>query len=67
MIVYRGITLGVQFSPLTDLVVGGGRGDMRDDSAEIFVQSFLREAIVSSSGMDMDVHSVTLNIQHFLC
>ena len=28
----------------------GHRGDMRDDSAEIFLQSFLQEALVSSSG-----------------
>ena len=28
-----------------------GGGGMRDDSAEIFLQSFPREALVSSSGM----------------
>ena len=37
----------------------GCQRDMRDDSAEILVQSFLREAIVSSSGMDREVHSLT--------
>ena len=45
----------------------GRRGDMTDDSAEILFQSFLREAIVSSSGMGRDVHSLTLSIQYFLC
>ena len=41
---------------------------MTDDSAEILLfQPFLLEAIVSSSGMCRDVHSVTLSIQHFLC
>ena len=33
---------------------------MADDSAEILFQSFLRDAIVSSSGMGRDVHSLTL-------
>ena len=45
----------------------GRRGDMTDDSAEIFFQSFLQEAIVSSSGMGRDVYALTLSIQHFLC
>ena len=54
----------VQFSPLTNWIVGR---DMTDDSAEILKQSFLREAIVSSSGMDRDVHSLMLSVQHFLC
>ena len=41
--------------------------DMRDDSAEVLLfQSFLGEAIVSSSSM-RDVHSMTLSIQHFHC
>ena len=59
----------VQFSPLTDWVVGGlggGGEDKRDDSAETLLQSFRQEAIVSSSGMGRDVHSLTLSIQHFL-
>ena len=43
------------------------RGDMRDDSAEILFQSFLLEAILSSSGKDRDVHSLTLSMKHFLC
>ena len=30
--------------------------DVRDDSAEVLVQSFLQEAIVSRSGMERDVH-----------
>ena len=47
--------------------LGWGWGDMMDDSEEIFFESFFpREAIVSS-GMDMDVYSLTLSIQHFHC
>ena len=44
--------------------MGGG---MMDDSAEILFQSFLQEALVSSSGMGKDVHFLMLSIQHFLC
>ena len=40
---------------------------MRDDSTQIFFQSFLQEALVSRSGMGRDVHSLMLSIQHFLC
>ena len=40
---------------------------VRDDSAEILFQSFLQEALVSSSGMGRDVHSLMLSKQHFLC
>ena len=40
---------------------------MKDDSAEILIQSFLQEALVSSSGMGRDVHSLVLSILHFLC
>ena len=58
----------VQFSLLTDLVVcvcvGGGGGGTRDDSTGILSQSFLQEALVSSSGMGSDVHSLMLSIQH---
>ena len=43
----------------------GRRGNMRDDSAEILFQTFLQEALVSSSGMGRDVHSLMLSIQHF--
>ena len=32
---------------------------MMDDSAEILFQSFLQEALVSSSGMGRDVHSLS--------
>ena len=39
---------------------------MTDDSAEILFQSFLR-AIVSSSGIDRNVHSLTWSIRQFLC
>ena len=51
-----------QFSSLADWVIGG---NMRDDPAEILSQSFLQEAIVSSSGMGRGVHSLTFSIQHF--
>ena len=41
---------------------------MTDDSAdEILLRSFLQEAVVSSSGMGTDVHSLKLSIKHFLC
>ena len=39
---------------------------MKDDSVEILFKSFLQEALVSSSGLGRDVHSLTLSIQHFL-
>ena len=45
----------------------GHQDYMRDDSAEILFQSFLRKAIVGSFGTDRDVHSLTLSINHFLC
>ena len=45
---------------------GGGGKDMRNDSAQILFQSFLQEALVSSSGMGRDVHSLVSSIQHFL-
>ena len=37
---------------------------MRDDSAEILLQSFLQETLVSSFGMGRDVQSLT-SILHF--
>ena len=40
---------------------------MKDDLAEILFQSFLQEAIMSSSGVGGDVSSLMLSIQHFLC
>ena len=39
---------------------------MREDSAENLFQSFLQVALVCSSGMGRDVHSLMLSIQHFL-
>ena len=36
---------------------------MTNDSAESLCQSFLQEAIVSSSGMSKNVHSLMLSIQ----
>ena len=38
---------------------------MRDDSAEILFQSFLQEALVSSSGMGRNVHSLMLSTSAF--
>ena len=55
------------FSPLTDWVVGGEGGGMTDSSAEILLQTFLQEAMVSRSGIGRDVHSLILSIQPFLC
>ena len=48
----------VQFSPLADWVI---RRDMKDDSAEILFQSFLQEALVSSSGMGRGAILILLN------
>ena len=45
----------------------GGRGGMTDSSAEILLQTFLQEAMVSRSGIGRDVHSLILSIQPFLC
>lgn len=56
-----------QFISFQSLDRLGCRGDMRDNSAEILFQSFLREAMVSSSGVDRDLHSLTLSTQQFLC
>ena len=40
---------------------------MRDDSAEIPFETFLREAsTVSSSGTGRDVHPLALSTQHFV-
>ena len=44
----------------------GGQGEVRDHLAEILFQSFLLEALVSSSGTGRDVHALLLSIQHFL-
>ena len=44
----------------------GRRGETRNNSEEILVQSFLHEAIVSSSGMGRDIHSLAVSIRHFL-
>ena len=42
------------------------QGDTRDsrDPLPVF---FLQEALVSSSSMGRDIHSLTLSIQQFLC
>ena len=55
----------VQFSPLTDWVVGGTWGTIRQRSFYTFF--FLQEALLNSSGTGRDVHSLMLSIQHFLC
>ena len=56
----------VQFSsvpwPIRSPVGGGEGGDIWDDSAEILFQSFLLDALVSSSGMGRDVHSLMLSL-----
>ena len=52
-------TKSVQFASLQSLDRLGHRGDMTNDSAEILFQSFLQEAVVSSSGTGRDVHSLT--------
>ena len=57
----------VQFSSVQSLSRLDRQEDMRHDSAEIFFQSFLQEALDSSSGMGRDVHSLLLFLQHFLC
>ena len=57
----------IQFSSIHWLIRSLGVEDMKDKLAEILFQSFWQEAIVSSSGMGRDVHSLTLSIQFFLC
>ena len=59
--------LCVLFSSPQSLDRLGRRRDKRDDSVEIFFQSFLQEAPVSNSDMGRDVHSLMLSIEHFLC
>ena len=61
-----------QFSPVQYLdglgCWGGGGGGERDDSAEILFQSFLQKALVSSSGMGMDIpaHAFSQSYWHFV-
>ena len=38
-----------------------------DDSAESLFQTFLREAILSTSGVGKDVHYLMLPVRHFFC
>ena len=40
---------------------------MADRAGEILFQSFVQEAIASSSGSGRDVHAITLSTRHFLC
>ena len=55
-----------QFSSVQSVDRSGRRGHMTDDSAEMFFQCFLQEAIVSSSGIGWDAHSLMLSIKHSL-
>ena len=59
--------LNDRLSSLQSLDRLGHWGNMRDDSAEILFQSFLKEAFVSSSGLGRNVHSLTFSVQRFLC
>ena len=43
------------------------KGDIRGNSADIVFRSSLREAIMSSSSMGRDGHSLTLSIQPLFC
>ena len=52
------------FSSVQSLDQFSCQRDMWDDSAEILFQSFLQQALVSSSGMGRDVHFLMLSIQH---
>ena len=45
----------------------GRRSSMADYSVENLFPSFLQQALVISSGMGRDVHSLLLSIQHLLC
>ena len=64
---YERVKLNASFSSVQSPDQSGRWGDKRDNSAEIVFQSFLQKALVSSSGMSKDVHSLMLSIQHFLC
>ena len=57
---YWSLILLAQFSSVALSIRCPGEGNIRDDPAEILDQSFLREAIVSSSGVGRDVFSLTL-------
>ena len=67
MPIYDLYTWQRQFSSVQPFDRLGRRGDTKDHSAEILFQSFLQEALVSSSGKDRDVHSLIFSIQHSLC
>ena len=57
----------VQFSSGQSLDQWDHQENKRDNSAEILFQSSLQEALVISSGMGRDDHSLIFFIQHFLC
>ena len=65
MFIYDNAMRNFRFSSVQFLDRLDRRGDMRDDSAEILFQSFLQVALVSSSGMGRDVHSLTLCFHGF--
>ena len=56
----------VLFISLQSLDRLGLRGNVREETVGILLQSFLQEALVGSSGMGRYVHSSMLSIQHFL-
>ena len=53
------------FSSVQSLDRLGRRRDTKDASAEILFRSFLQEALVSSSGMGRNVHSLMLSTSAF--
>ena len=57
------LSYNYEFNPVQAL---GRLGDMGDDSAETLFQSFLGEAIVTWSDVGIDVHTLTLSIQHII-
>ena len=55
------------FSSLRSLDRLRRRGVVTGDLTKILFQSYLQEAILSSSGMGENAYSLMLSIQHFLC
>ena len=54
-----------QFSSVLWLIGSSGRHEFSGDPLPVFFS--LKEAIVSSSGMESNVHSLMLSMHHFLC
>ena len=63
----REVIIFVPLSSVQSLGRLGHQRDIRDNAAEMFFQTFMWEAIVSSSGIDGDAHSLIFSIQHVLC